>query len=498
MRARMHAFSLPPSISQKEYSPFECISCDHIPFSRVVNGVQKSYSVRGYTGSIIYSDAATDMLWVYPVKAKSDWLSTLEQLDREWGPSANARSVPLKFLKSDFCKELQSHEVTEYLRETFPGILLLSSAPYKHGQNPAERKWQHLKAMHTGAMLQNSTPVRYWCYALQYTAQTYRMLPQTGHTQSRNEEFSGEKSDISKCVPFYSHGWAHISEEEIQAKKRNSGSKKTSTAHAVQCRMLGYADPYEVPDSTGATVWVKNSYTCYNLDTKRIMCRHDCLWNSSEPGALADVLTNTSNEKDQVTTSEEEFDYSLIGMDVKPEPTSHWIDNGADASVVQDVDDSESDDDSEEDEPPVENPKVHHTPKRKRVTHRPGTHHPQDPRPKRAKNPTTKYQEYQKNKADRDLRSLHRKSDKLEQLEKSSKHVSGDQGYTNKSSNATSKSQHDDDDDSDNESESEEIPPSHPEYLPHEEMPKKMMEALCGKEREHWKKAWEFEISVPK
>ena len=494
MRARMHAFSLPTSISQKEYSPFECISCDHIPFSRVVNGVQKSYSVRGYTGSIIYSDAATDMLWVYPVKAKSDWLSTLEQLDREWGPSANARSVPLKYLKSDFCKELQSHEVTEYLRETFPGILLLSSAPYKHGQNPAERKWQHLKAMHTGAMLQNSTPVRYWCYALQYTALTYRMLPQTGHTQTRNEEFSGEKSDISKCVPFYSHGWAHISEEEIQAKKRNSGSKKTSTAHAVQCRMLGYADPYEVPDSTGATVWVKNSYTCYNLDTKRIMCRHDCLWNSSEPGALADVLTNTSNEKDQVTTSEEEFDYSLIGMDVKPEPTSHWIDNGADASVVQDVDDSESDDDSEENEPPVENPKVHHTPKRKRATHRPGIHHPQDPRPKRAKNPTTKYQEYQKNKADRDLKSLHRKSDKLEQLKKSTSHVSGDSGYTNKSSNATSKSQYDDDDNSDNESESEEIPPSHPEFLPHEEMPKKMMEALCGKEREHWKKAWEFEM----
>ena len=51
-------------------------------------------------------------------------------------------------------------------------------------------------------------------------------------------------------------------------------------------------------------------------------------------------------------------------MDVKPEPTSHWIDNGADASVVQDVDDSESDDDSEENDPPVENPKIHYTLKR--------------------------------------------------------------------------------------------------------------------------------------
>ena len=25
-------------------------------------------------------------------------------------------------------------------------------------------------------------------------------------------------------------------------------------------------------------------------------------------------------------------------------------------------------------------------------------------------------------------------------------------------------------------------------------MPTKLMEALCGKEREHWKKAWEFEM----
>ena len=71
--------------------------------------------------------------------------------------------------------------------------------------------------------------------------------------------------------------------------------------------------------------------------------------------------------------------------------------------------------------------------------------------------------------------------------------MSGDPEHA-KSSNAKSKSPHDDDDDSDNESESEEIPPSHPDYLPYEEMPKKMMEALCGKEREHWKKAWEFEM----
>ena len=104
MRSRMHAFPLPPSISHKEYSPFECVSCDHlIPFSQIVNGQVKSYSIRGYTGCIIHVNAATDMLWVYLVHNKSEWLDTLKSLVREYGPTTNAKSAKLKYLKSDFC-----------------------------------------------------------------------------------------------------------------------------------------------------------------------------------------------------------------------------------------------------------------------------------------------------------------------------------------------------------------------------------------------------------
>ena len=96
MRFRMHAFPLPSSsISQKEYSPFECVSCDY--------GQMKSYSIRDYTGSIIYNDAATEMLWIYLVKSKSKWFSTLKKLIREYWPATNAKSAKLKVLKSDFC-----------------------------------------------------------------------------------------------------------------------------------------------------------------------------------------------------------------------------------------------------------------------------------------------------------------------------------------------------------------------------------------------------------
>ena len=144
-----HSHYQQTSISHKEYSPFECISCDYIPFNRVINGQVKSYSLRGYTGCIIYVDAATDMLWIYLVFNKGEWLTTLKRLIRENGPTTNSKSTKLKFLRSDFRKELQSKESTEYFKNA--EILRHSSTPYKHAQNSAERKWQQLKSMHTSA-----------------------------------------------------------------------------------------------------------------------------------------------------------------------------------------------------------------------------------------------------------------------------------------------------------------------------------------------------------
>ena len=47
------------------------------------------------------------------------------------------------------------------------------------------------------------------------------------------------------------------------------------------------------------------------------------------------MLFNTSNETDLVTTSEEEFDYTLIGMDTQPRTIpSEWTDNGRDPTQI--------------------------------------------------------------------------------------------------------------------------------------------------------------------
>ena len=113
----MHVFPLPTSISHKEYSPFECISCDYIPFSRVINGQVKSYSIRGYTGCIIYVDAATDMLWIYLVFNKGEWLITLKRRVREYGPTTQSKSTKLKFLRSDFCKRTPKYRICRILQK---------------------------------------------------------------------------------------------------------------------------------------------------------------------------------------------------------------------------------------------------------------------------------------------------------------------------------------------------------------------------------------------
>ena len=50
---------------------------------------------------------------------------------------------------------------------------------------------------------------------------------------------------------------------------------------------------------------------------------------------LTSSPTHQINDTDLVTTSEEEFDYTLIGMNPQPRTTlSEWTDNGGDATQI--------------------------------------------------------------------------------------------------------------------------------------------------------------------
>ena len=176
----MRAFALPLSISRRIYEVFEFLSCDHIPFCKIVEGVQRSFSIRGYTGMILFADRATGKLFIYLVKNKSEWLQCLKDCMNEYGPSTrNPKSVPLQYLLSDFATEVHSTEFAAFVKEK--RIKPLNSTPYKHAQNLIERFVQSFKNMIRTTLYTNSCPIRYWCYAAQYSAQTYNKLQRNEH-----------------------------------------------------------------------------------------------------------------------------------------------------------------------------------------------------------------------------------------------------------------------------------------------------------------------------
>ena len=321
MKCKMRAFALPLSISRRIYEVFEFLSCDHIPFSKTVGGVQRSFSIRGYTGIILFADRATGKIFNYLVRSKSEWLQCLKDCIAEYGPSTrNPRSVNLAYLQSDFATEVHSTEFAAFLKEN--RIKPLNSTPYKHAQNLLERFAQSYKNMIRTTLSTNDSPIRYWCYAAQYSAQTYNKLHRKGSTVSRDEAFYGIKADVSNCVPFYEHGWAYVSAEERASILRRRSTKALSE-RGVQVRCLGYADPYEIPNKSLAEAYIKNSYICLNLAENKIMPRHDCLWNTPTPGGLSNVLQNSFNVDDNVTSAAEEYDYDLL-FDGPPRDYSNW------------------------------------------------------------------------------------------------------------------------------------------------------------------------------
>jgi hypothetical protein len=100
------------------------------------------------------------------------------------------------------------------------------------------------------------------------------MLPKKRIDSSPNQLFFGEIQDVSKCVPFYSSGWYHLTAEERNTLTLN----ELKDDRARNCIMLGYTNPYILPDKTKARVFVKNAYICYIPKDNVELVRHDCLF----------------------------------------------------------------------------------------------------------------------------------------------------------------------------------------------------------------------------
>jgi hypothetical protein len=257
LKSRMHAFPVPASISRKEYQIFEYITCDYCPMSVV--------SVQGYRGIYVYGDKRSERLFGYLVKSKSEWLDTFKSLIEEYGPAQNENSQKVKILLTDYAREIHEQGFSEYLATN--GIRLYNSAPYKHHQNLIERYIQTLKNMLRTIMTYNNAPPSYWCYAIMYTISTYNMLPLSDQIETRDEVFTGIKTDVSFTVPFYSTGWSQVSETERKVLKRQNDKYYNDRAYRI--KMLGYPDPYRDKDRSNTIVRVKNSYIVWDLTEGR-------------------------------------------------------------------------------------------------------------------------------------------------------------------------------------------------------------------------------------
>ena len=171
MKCKMRTFALPLSINRRIYEVFEFLSCDHIPFSKTVGGGPEILKyIRGYTGIILFADRATSKIFNYLVKSKSEWLQCIKNCIAEYIPSTrNPRSVNLAYLPA--ATEVHSTEFAAFLKEN--RIKPLNNTPYKHAQNLLDERFaQSYKNMIRTTLSTNDSPIRYWCYAAQYSQQT--------------------------------------------------------------------------------------------------------------------------------------------------------------------------------------------------------------------------------------------------------------------------------------------------------------------------------------
>jgi hypothetical protein len=95
--------------------------------------------------------------------------------------------------------------------------------------------------------------------------------------------------------------------------------------------MIGYCNPYRIPDKTEATVYVKNSYICYDPTTNTEMVRHDCFF-KNYPNDLSSILHSELGKrqwegKDALSTEMDPTFEDIDGFGVEAGQTSHEVDS---------------------------------------------------------------------------------------------------------------------------------------------------------------------------
>jgi hypothetical protein len=336
LMGRMRRFPSPSSLCNIVYKKGESYSMDIVDW-----GVESS---RGYRYSVILVERVTDKLFEYHLKVATSEtiIDALKQHNRRNNHIKNIIIQDMKQLQTDSGSQMLSKKFLAYLVEA--DIHMNLSAPFRQVQNRVERFIQTIKGGLKTTMAYNNAPLWYWDYALDLWVKNHNNSCKMGRLVTRNEDFTGQKSDMSESVPFYAIGYYQVSDPEINA----SDKGKVWGDKAVRCRYLGSAD-YDNSDTSykhSCEIIVQGS----NRPSKEPIMRRDCYFGTYQEHPS---LLNREPSQRQSSTyiCEPPVDYTpLVGelLLVKPKDKTINTEPTESDMEVESVDGSDTEEDIEE------------------------------------------------------------------------------------------------------------------------------------------------------
>ena len=226
----------------------------------------------GETCAQFFFGMDTHVVDVYPMKKKSDFASTLEDVIRE-------RGAPTRLI-SDSANEETRGKAQDILRALYIGSW--QSEPHQQHQNPAERRFQTVKNTTNVILDRTGAPPNTWllcllyvCFLLNHTfCNAINGIPMTALT--------GQTPDISPLLRF--HFW-----EEVYYKLDDSDFP--SESRELKGNIVGIAE----------NVGHLMTYKVLTQDTQKIICRSNL--RPVQPGLMNKRLDLLSGEDLKLPTN---------------------------------------------------------------------------------------------------------------------------------------------------------------------------------------------------
>lgn len=278
-------------VSSHEYPVFGKVAADY-------KGPFKVKSYHKFNGFMLFSDHKSHLVTSVMMKSKEGVVGIL---DDYLHTHVVINNCTWEVLQSDYDKIFRSAEVKAWLIKHH--IKLYTSAPYTHDQNgQIERDVQNVMDKARILMGVYNTPEYFWEFAVLIACYLINRSPHASMDITPLQAAFGEIPDISNFVAFYAPGVYHVTKEERMA--RGAWAPK-----AEPCRMLGY-------DET-----CKNTYIVYNVRTKKIVSRRDCIFDESMSAQdLVDASIRRHGKYEEDTAEFPGSDLFALDSDSDSEP----------------------------------------------------------------------------------------------------------------------------------------------------------------------------------